>query len=396
MSKPTSDSDASNEKETSAARVDEPGDSEAALGLRLPGANNARQGEAAGIEHHELVTRVKSDRPVLVTCIDYSPDQVQVRDVSDNLAAFLEEHRPPGTVVRWINIDGLSNAEIIRAVAEKYALHPLAIEDVMHVPQRPKIEDYPSEANHHARLFVIARMLQLTDGALCGEQVSMFLGHNTLLTFQESPGDVWDPIRHRLKTAGSRLRQNDASFLLYSLLDATIDYFFPILEQFSDRLEDLEQAVLASPSKETIHKVHAIKRELLLLRRAAWPMREAIHDLQREPHACVSDTTRTYLRDVYDHTVQIIDLIETYREFAGSLADTYMASASHRMNEVMKVLTILGSIFIPVTFLAGVYGMNMPIPEMNSHITYPLFWITCILIAAGMLYWFKRRGWLDS
>ncbi len=390
MSEPTSDFETRQDNDAVA------GDQPAAARTFGPGSIDGRQGMAAGIEHHELVTHAKSDRQVVVTCIDYSADQFQVQDVSHDFVKFLDQHRPPWTVVRWINIDGLSNPGIIRAVAEKYDLHPLAIEDVMHVRQRPKIEDYPSEADHHARLFVTARMLQLKQDTVYGEQVSMFLGHTTLLTFQETPGDVWDQVRQRLKASGSRLRQNDASFLLYSLLDATVDYYFPILEHFSDRLESLEEAVLASPTQQTIQQVHAIKRELMVLRRAAWPTREAIHGLQREPHACVSDTTRTYLRDVYDHTVQIIDLIETYREFAASLTDTYMASVSHRMNEVMKMLTIMGSIFIPLTFLAGVYGMNMPIPEATYPITYPLFWIVCIFIAAGMLLWCKRRGWFDT
>lgn len=396
MKYPKSNSKVRKDSKDSAQRRKESPPSEEEYGLHLPAGANRRQGASAGLELDELVKCYKSDRPVRVTCIDFSPEDVRVRDVTNDLVEFLEEHRPPGAAVRWINIDGLSNAETIHAIAEKYTLHPLAIEDVMNVPQRPKIEDYPAEGDQPARMFVIARMLQMDGGKLDEEQVSMFIGSSTLLTFQERPGDVWGPIRQRLQVAGSRVRLNDASFLLYSLLDEIVDHFYPILERLSDRLEELEQTVLASPSKETIREVHAVKRELLLLRRAAWPMREAIHDLQREPHPCLSDTTRTYLRDVYDHAVQVIDLIETYREFAGSLADTYMASVSHRMNEVIKVLTILGTIFIPATFLAGVYGMNMPIPEMDSRYTYPLFWIACIAIAAGMLYWFKRRGWLDT
>lgn len=360
----------------------------------MPQIGDRALGREAGIEHHDLEQLPGDDRRVFVTCIDYSPDHVERHDVTGELDAFLARTRPDWTVVRWIDIDGIGNHAVIRAFAEKYGLHPLAIEDVVRVPQRPKIEDYPASQVHHPRLFVVARMLRLVGGHLECEQISMFLGRNTLITFQETRGDVWDPIRERIQAAGSRVRANDASFLLYTLLDAIIDQCFPILEHYSDRLEDLEEAVLVTPSRQTIHQVHTIKRELLLLRRAAWPMREAIHNLQREPHECLSETTRTYLRDVYDHSVQIIELIETYREFATGLAETYMSSISQRMNEVMKVLTIMGTIFIPLSFLAGVYGMNMAIPETRFPGMYAVFWIVCALTAGGMIYWFKRRGWL--
>jgi magnesium transporter len=296
--------------------------------------------------------------------------------------------------VRWINIDGLSDMSAIRVFAEKYDLHPLAIEDVIRVPQRPKVEDYPSSTGHQARLFVIARMLEMIEGHLHSEQISFFLGRKTLLTFQEDQGDVWDSIRQRIGAKGSRLRQNDASFLLYALLDAIIDQCFPILERYSDQLEDLEDLVLSSPTGGTIQRIHAVKRELIVLRRCIWPMREVINSLQREPHECMSDVTRTYLRDVYDNCVQIIDLMETYREFATGLTETYMSALSIRMNEIMKVLTIMGTIFIPLTFLAGVYGMNMPIPENQYNWSYPAFWVVCLTTVGGMLLWFKRRGWL--
>jgi magnesium transporter len=317
-----------------------------------------------------------------------------VQDVTAQLAGFLFRHRPAWSVVRWINIDGLSNSVVIQAFAEKYDLHPLAIEDVVNVPQRPKVEDYPGCEEHLPRLFVLARMLRFADGQLSSQQISMFAGRTTLLTFLETPGDVWHSVRQRINTAGSRLRTNDTGFLLYTLLDAIVDEFFPILEHFSDRLEDLEEQVLREPSFNTLEQVHTIKRELLLLRRAAWPMRDAIHTLQREPHECLSDTTRTYLRDVYDHTIQIIDLVETYREFGASLTETYMSRISQRMNEIMKVLTIMGTIFIPLTFLAGVYGMNMKIPEAQYSWMYPAFWVICVVTAVSMLLWFKRRGWL--
>jgi magnesium transporter len=366
------------------------------FGQHLPTIGNHIVGQAPGIEHQDLAAIPAGKERVVVTCLDYSSDRSQLQDVTERIPQFLAEHRPAWTAVRWIDIDGISDPTVVAQFAEKYELHPLAVDAVMHVPQRPKVEDYPATSEHHPRLFVLARMVRLVDNKLYCEQISMFLGRNTVLTFQESPGDVWDPIRQRLTSAGSRLRNGDASFLLYTLIDAIVDQFFPILEHYSGRLEDLEDAVLETPSRETMQQVHAIKRELLLLRRAAWPMRDAIHQLYREPHECISDQARTYLRDAYDHAVRIIDLIETYREFAASLTETYMASVSQRLNEVMKVLTIMGTVFMPLSFLAGVYGMNMDIPESHFPWAYAIFWSVCATIAVGMLIWFKRRGWLDD
>lgn len=237
-------------------------------------------------------------------------------------------------------------------------------------------------------------MVELHDGDLRSDQVSFFLGRNTLITFQEFRGDAFDPIRKRIQTRGSRLRQHDASFLLYALLDAIVDNYFPLLEGFSDHLEDVEERLLTDPDRCVLQQVHTTKRELLLLRRTVWPLRELIAQLQRDKHECLSETAQMYLRDVYDHCVQIIDLIETYREITDDLTETYISSISNRTNEIMKVLTIMGSIFIPLTFLAGVYGMNMPIPENRWAGSYYAFWAICLVMAGGMLLWFRRRGWL--
>jgi magnesium transporter len=206
---------------------------------------------------------------------------------------------------------------------------------------------------------------------------------------------VWEAVRQRAVTPGSRLRSNDASFLVHSLLDAIVDHCFPILEFYGDRLEDAEAEVLQRPTPAAIQDIHTLKRELLLLRRAVWPMREVISALQREQHACMSDATRTYMRDVYDHTVQIIDIVETYREMATGLTETYMSAMSQRLNEVMKVLTVIGTIFIPLTFLAGVYGMNFKhFPEIEWVWGYPVFWGICVVTVVTMVVWFRRREWL--
>jgi magnesium transporter len=352
-------------------------------------------GAAPGLEHDELELLPSIAGQVNVTCIDYCPSEIAIQDV-DDLPDFLEHHRPDWSVVRWINVAGLSDMRFIHALATKYDLHPLAIEDVLHLSQRPKVEPYGGEQGEmQARLFIVAHALQLKDDRLHSEQVSFFLGHKTVLTFQETPSDVWDPIRQRLKTKGSRLRTNDASFLVYSLLDAHIDRCFPILEHFGDHAEELEIAILDRSQPNAINEIHELKRDLLLMRRNIWLMREVVYTLQRESHECVSDTTRVYLRDLYDHVIQIIDIIEIYREVASDLTETYMSSVSNRMNEIMKVLTMIGTIFIPLTFLAGVYGMNFHyLPELDQEWAYPAFWGVCILVAVVMAVWFRRRKWM--
>ena len=352
-------------------------------------------GAAPGLTPQDLEQLPSSSEPVKIDCIDFSPTQVQFQNV-DDIEDFILHHRPSWAAVRWINVQGLTNMDVIRALAEKYDLHPLAIEDTLQIPQRPKVETYASRGEIRGRIFVTARMLSLRDNRIRSEQVSLFLGRTTLITFQEdSTGDVFDPIRARLKTAGSRLRENDASFLMYSLLDAIVDHGFPILEHYSDRLEDLEEAILSNPNQAIIEQIHDFKRELLLLRRTIWPTREMISALSRTHHECLSTTTHTYLRDVYDHTVQIIDMIETYRELTNGLAETYMFTISVRMNEIIKVLTIISTIFIPLTFLAGVYGMNfVNLPEFKWKYGYFIFWTVCITLVSSMLFYFRKRRWI--
>ena len=352
-------------------------------------------GAAPGLEHDEIIQRMGTAGPVELTCIDYCPGEILVQPIQD-LQAFLDHHRPEWSAVRWINVDGLTDMTVIHALATKYKLHPLAIEDVLHVTQRPKAEPYGGdEGEMLARLFIVARALELKDEILSSEQIAIFLGHKTVLTFRERTSDLWDPIRQRLQSKNSRLRDNDASFLMYSLMDAIVDRCFPILEIYSDRAEDLETVILEHAERKTINQIHQFKRDLLLLHRVAWPMREVVSALHREPHECMSENTRLYMHDLYDHVIQIMDLIEIYRENASDLTETYMSSASQRMNEIMKVLTIIGTIFIPLTFLAGVYGMNFHhFPELDKVWAYPAFWGICIVTAGAMLVMFWKRHWL--
>jgi len=346
---------------------------------------------AAGLEATDLAARPTEQGGVRVRCIDYGPNNVRIEEVTD-IPAFLARHRPDWCRVRWIDIHGLSDMAVLRAFVEKYQLHPLAVEDMLS-KQRPKAEDYEESGDHPGRLFVVARMMHAINHRLTSEQICFFLGRNTLLSFQENPQDVFDPVRQRIAREGTRIRKNDVSFLLYSLLDTIVDHVFPILEAYSERLEALERVVLAEPTHQTLVRIHRIKRDLAVLRKGTWPMRELLQTLRREPHVCMSEETRTYLRDVYDHVIMMTELVETYRDFVSGLTELYMSTMSVRMNEVMKTLTIISTIFVPLTFLAGVYGMNMPIPENQSEWMYPVFWGITITVIVGMLGFFRHRGW---
>ena len=353
-----------------------------------------RPGKAPGIEPHELPGLARGDAPVTVTCVDYCPEQARVERV-DDVRSFLATHRPEWSSVRWIDVVGVGDPTLLRALAEKYELHPLAVEDVVNRGQRPKAEDYPASAEHPGRLFVVVRLVDRVDGNLSTEQVSLFLGRDTVLSFRARGPEPFVPIVQRIETPNSRLRRSDASFLLYCLIDAVVDHSFPLLEEVSDGLEELEEAVFQDQAgRDAPQRLHRMNRELMVLRRVTWPMRDLLDNLHREHHECLSDTTRTYLRDVHDHVVRILDLLETYRELASNLVEMHMVSASSRLGDIVKTLTIISTIFVPLTFLAGVYGMNMPIPENESAWAYPVFWLVSVGIAGALLYWFRRRDWL--
>ena len=353
-----------------------------------------RPGKAPGIEPHELPGLARGDAPVTVTCVDYCPEQARVERV-DDVRSFLATHRPEWSSVRWIDVVGVGDPTLLRALAEKYELHPLAVEDVVNRGQRPKAEDYPASAEHPGRLFVVVRLVDRVDGNLSTEQVSLFLGRDTVLSFRARGPEPFVPIVQRIETPNSRLRRSDASFLLYCLIDAVVDHSFPLLEEVSDGLEELEEAVFQDQAgRDAPQRLHRMNRELMVLRRVTWPMRDLLDNLHREHHECLSDTTRTYLRDVHDHVVRILDLLETYRELASNLVEMHMVSASNRLGDIVKTLTIISTIFVPLTFLAGVYGMNMPIPENEHAWTYPAFWLVSVGIAGALLYWFRRRDWL--
>lgn len=294
--------------------------------------------------------------------------------------------------VVWVDVQGLGDESLLRRMADLFELHPLAVEDVVHIPQRPKTEPYDGH------LFTVTRMISLADGvAFENEQISIFLGKNYVLTFQERPGDVFDPVRTRLRKPGSRMRQQGPDYLAYALLDAVIDSYYPLVEQLGDRLAELEEESLEQPSKQTLRDTNKIRMTLVLLRRVLWPQREAISSLIRDDNPLISDHVRLYLRDTLDHCTQVTEVVESYRELVSAIANTYLTVVSNRTNEVMKVLTIMASIFIPLTFMAGIYGMNFEyMPELSFRYSYPLLWVAMLTVGGGMVLYFYRKGWLGG
>jgi magnesium transporter len=296
--------------------------------------------------------------------------------------------------VSWVDFQGFGNEAIVRQIGDVFELHPLVLEDVVNVPQRPKVEDYEDQ------LVMIAQMVipDVQRGSFWSEQVSFVLGKSYLLTVQEEPQrDCFDPVRQRISFNKGVIRQKGADYLTYTLLDSVIDGFFPVLEAYGERIEDLENEVIVRPTPQTLDKIHQIRRDLLRLRRAIWPQREAINALIRDSSPLISEEVQIYLRDCYDHAIQVLDMVETYRELASSLMDVYLSSVSNRMNEIMKVLTVISTMFIPVTFIVGVYGMNFKyMPELEWHWGYFAVWTVMLSIEAGLVYFFWRRGWFRT
>lgn len=346
-----------------------------------------KPGGSPGIEQYLEAEEEQGKPESRITCVDYGPGYLNTMQVHD-LDAFLETPRPTNIHVRWLNIDGLS-AHVVEKLRKHFGMHILAAEDVLNVYQRPKIEDY------NENIFVVARQISHKNRKLFNEQLSCFLLKDTLITFQEEQGDLFDPVRKRLERDNSRFRHGQADYLLYALLDCIVDNLFPLCERYGHTMEALERVITKNPQPSAQHRLFAIKRDLSSLRRQVWPMREMLQRLERDECDLIGDSTRTYLRDVYDHCLQVLEVIETYRETASGLNDLYQSSVGNKMNEIMKVLTIMASFFIPITFVAGVYGMNFEyIPELGFKYSYFIFWGICasIIFIMGVFFW--RKGWL--
>lgn len=339
-----------------------------------------------------LVASPDAGRPE-ISVIAYGSDSVIERTIDrvDELRSILEMQPTPWPVT-WVNVAGLGDVETIRSLGELFRLHPLAQEDILDLSQRPKLDPYGD------RLFMVLRMAEMRPD-LYLEQVSMFVGPNFVLTFQETPGDCLDELRDRIRRARGRVRRSSASYLGYAIFDTVIDGYFRVLEGFGDELEELEQRILSQPTSEVVARLFEIKRELLGVRRAVWPMRDVASQLAHEPELLDSDV-RLYARDAHDHAARILDLVESFRELATSMVDIYLANLSNRMNEIIKVLTIISTIFIPLSFVASIYGMNFNpevspwnMPELSWYFGYPFALGIMAAVAGTFLFGFWRRGW---
>lgn len=328
-----------------------------------------------GTEHHTPV----------VSVIAYCPDGMLERDLEDlqELPAILEAWD-----VTWVNVAGLGDAGLIRGLGDLFGLHPLALEDVVHVHQRPKVEDY---GDHE---YAVVRMCTLPDDLVI-EQVSIFFGAGFVLTFQEHQGDCLDPLRRRLRQGLGRVRKAGADYLAYAVLDTVVDGYFPVLEAYGRRMEHLEDVVVERPDRALLGEIQTLRHDLLEIGRAVSPLPDAIATLRRETNSHISPQTRPYLRDCHDHAVRLRDLVDSWRDLTGGLMDMYMSAASHRMNEVAQVLTVIGVVFIPLTFFTGLYGMNFEhMPELGWRYSYPVMLLMMAAVSATLLLWFRRKGWL--
>ncbi|MBD3641351.1 MAG: magnesium/cobalt transporter CorA [Marinobacter sp.] len=332
-------------------------------------------------------------RPVKLHLIDYSDDHVE--EVSLTNAADCRTYLERDSKT-WVQVNGQADPETLRNLGDLFDLHDLALEDVLNTGQRPKFELYDDQ------LFLIAAMPLFDGETLDIVQISLFVGHNYLICLCPLDEDPFEPVRKRLRQPGSRrFASRQIDYLLYALVDLIIDSAFPVLEQFGYQLEDMESKLLENPRQQILARIHGLKRELLVLRRVLWPQREVLTSLMRTDDPLLSADTQVYFRDCHDHSVQIIELLESFREMATSMLDIYLSSISQRTNETMRVLTIIATIFIPLTFVVGVYGMNFhnpdspwAMPELGWYFGYPLVWGLMIVITAGLLWFFKRRGWM--
>ncbi len=330
------------------------------------------------------------EAPVRLTLMGYdATDVVEKTGLSpQKCLPLLEKHK-----VNWINVDGIHDAGVIQVLGEEFHLHPLVQEDLLNTEQRPKVED------HDSYLFVALKMLYMAgdNGHVESEHISLILCPNALLSFQERQGDVFDSVRERIRSGRGRVRSCGADYLMYTLLDAVVDQYFAILENFGGRLDALESMIYkpGGSSSASLIELHRLKREIVFLRKSIWPLREVVGALSRGDSKHLTEGTLLYLRDVYDHALQVVETVELFREMIAGMIDVHLTTAGNRMNEIMKVLTIMSSLFIPLTFIAGVYGMNFThMPELDVPWAYPVVWCVMIGVFSGMLLFFRKRGWI--
>ncbi|MBS1651194.1 MAG: magnesium/cobalt transporter CorA [Bacteroidetes bacterium] len=327
----------------------------------------------------------KSDR-IKINLIEFNEIDFFENEYFD-LSECLKQLKP--NHVKWINVEGIHNIDLIDSIGKFYNIHPLTLEDIVHVDQRPKFEEYDNY------LLAILKMIDYSN-EVTAEQLSIILLENTVISFQEPEGgDVFDIIRSRLRTSKGRIRKMGADYLFYSLMDAVVDCYFHTLEKIGDKIESIEEEIINDPKKETLFQLYALKREVIYLRKQVWPLRDLIGNLIRSESSFITDNIVLFLRDVQDHSSRIIDTVETYRDLLSGIMDVYLSTNANKMNEIMKVLTIMSSIFIPITFIVGVYGMNFEyMPELKSKYGYASVWLVMIGIIMAMLYYFRRKRWI--
>lgn len=330
----------------------------------------------------------KANADLYIDIIDYNSDFIEEKEL-DNIDEALSYKT--SETVSWINVNGINHINDIEKIAAHFQLHPLVIEDISNTQQRPKIEEYDNY------LYVVLKMLYFdNEGSLQVEHISFVLGDKFVLSFQEADGDIFDPIRERLKKDKGKIRKMGADYLLYSLMDAVVDNYFNLMEILGEKIEDSEEELFdRKPNDHITQDIHFLKREILKIRRAVYPLREVVNRIEKIGSEIITDRTQIYMRDLHDHIIQVSESIDIHRELIWGLMDMYMSSVSNKMNEVMKVLTIIATVFIPLTFIAGIYGMNFKhMPELDYEYSYYILWGVMVLIFIGLLYYFKRRKWI--
>ena len=335
-----------------------------------------------------IYTGKKDTQKLFIEAFDYNKDHCSEKELLNAEESFQFKL---SNSITWINLNGLNHVTEIEKLGKHYSIHPLVLEDIVNIAQRPKIDEYENY------LFVVLKMLYYdANNNIVSEQVSFILGKNYVLSFQESDGDVFDEVRDRIRQSKGRVRTMQADYLLYVLIDAIVDHYFSVIETLGDKIEGYETAIFSGDVTDDISKnIQDLKREILKVRRAIFPLREVINRIEKNENSLIQKKTITYYRDIYDHLIQVSENIDIYREMIWSLMDMYMTTISNKMNEVMKVLTIMASIFIPLTFIAGIYGMNFDnIPELHYQYSYYILWGVMILLFIGMLFYFKRKKWL--
>ncbi|RJP83713.1 MAG: magnesium and cobalt transport protein CorA [Desulfobacteraceae bacterium] len=330
----------------------------------------------------------KTHEPVRVSVVDYTPDTIEeVNDLTtDDLQSFLKRDS-----VDWISVSGIQDTAVVETIGQLCGLHPLTLEDIVNTHHRPKMDEFDDY------FFLILKMPRLdpADGSLAMEHVCLVVGNGFLLSFQEAEGDMFSPIRARLRLSKGRIRRYGSDYLAYALLDMVVDHYFGVLEQVGEEIETLQESVLDHPETGTLSDIQKLRHQLVLLRKSIWPLREVLSSLLRGDSAFIDEKLLFYYQDVYDHVIHVADTVETNRDQMSGILDIYMSSVSIKMNEVMKVLTVIATLFIPLTFLAGVYGMNFTyMPELEWRYSYPVFWGTVLICLLLMLIWFRRKKWL--